>query len=92
MTLLLCVVIALKVGNKDAAGGAAPCADREVGTFVTFVIVYDRDVVDDLDRAERADLFALFAADAARGADLARDGALILAAARDDDALHVSDK
>ena len=82
-------VFSAKVHDLDAARGAAFGAGAAVGAFF---VVDDRHVVYHLDRAARADLFALFAADTADGADLARESALVAVAALDDDLFDVGNK
>ena len=83
-------MITAQVGDHDTAGCAVSGAHREVRAVLAFIIVNDRHVVRDLDRAVGADLLAFLTADTAAGADLARDSALVLVAAGNENALNVS--
>ena len=62
-------------------GGAVFGTDAEGGTVGALAVVHHRNIADDPDGAGGTDLFTFFAADAADGAHLSGQGALVLIAA-----------
>ena len=80
---------AAQVLALDALGGTGFGAGAAVGALF---VVDDRHVVLHLDGAGRTDALAFFAADTAGGANLARHGALVAVAARNNHLLGVGNQ